>query len=492
MNIDQFFRGWTYSVSREFTIPAGQPFPYAPNGKQAWGDEVKKLTFATDPVANPEPDMPEAHAASTSCDGKSLAVAVKNEVYIYGTDTWECVNILSGHTERIAGVQFNPSDPSVLISSEMGNYMASNGEPLIVVWDIARESPNAVIQPESNDREGDEKILAPIDRPTSNNEPANIRARVSGRLVSGFEYNVFSPSGKWMAYMPGREPDSKYGAHPPGKPPKIESWDVAICSTLAYDSPTILHGHTDIIQWIGWSPDESLIGTVSWDGTIRIWDAITGQEKLMFATDTQNWTGGFSPDSSHFAATSGDGTLHIYSLEDGSTHWELKEKKHNWAWKRALAWHPNGEWLALGSQYGVLQLLDVKNKQILQERVLKAPARVVDDDREEMDDAFTVFNEVTHIEFLAGGDKLAFWTYGDGSADIIDLKEQAKWRFARGGTDDGSGADDWRDEDGFVMTRSGLGAVFWEDTSKDQVMLASIDNDGVRIWSTLKAPKVLT
>jgi WD40 repeat protein len=72
-------------------------------------------------------------------------------------------------------------------------------------------------------------------------------------------------------------------------------------------------------MWTGFSPGETMIATVAWDQTIRIWDARCGHQKYKSDTNGQNWTWGFSPDAKRFAGTCGDGTFYVYSLDAGAT-----------------------------------------------------------------------------------------------------------------------------------------------------------------------------
>lgn len=234
---------------------------------------------------------------------------------------------------------------------------------------------------------------------------------------------------------------------------------------------------------MAWSPDESTLATVAWDGTIRTWDADTGEQLRKFETNHQNWTGAFSPDSKYLAATDGTGNVWIYDLtsDDNSVYWKFNtgEKRR---WRRAVAWHPNGKLLAVGGELsGELLLLDVDAKQLVQERLLSTRESKVDN--EEVRPVMKSNFGVTQVQFVEGGRKIAFWTCADASIEVYDFERYKKWRFARGGTEDGPHAEKWRDEKGKVTSEWGHGMLAWENKERGLLGLASIDFDGVRIWS---------
>jgi WD40 repeat protein len=295
--------------------------------------------------------------------------------------------------------------------------------------------------------------------------------QISGRLLGRPLTSPFSPSGKWMAYRSGGYALAD----------KNTAWDVKVCNTDNFQHRFTLEGHTDNIPWIGWSPDESLIGTVSWDQSFRIWDAKTGKAIHVFHTDGQNWIGAFSPDSKYFAATCGTGSLHIYCLADGSTYWTHQAGGFD-QWRRALDWHPSGRWLALGTRdIGKLQFFDVQNKMLRMERTLSTAESKPD--KEELRDMMGGYLELSQVQFLDQGNKITLWAYGDNSVEVYDLAQGKKWRFARGGTEDGPRAGEWRDNEGKVTSGNGFGMLTWQNSQTGVHMFASLDFDGIRIWS---------
>jgi WD40 repeat protein len=338
-----------------------------------------------------------------------------------------------------------------------------------------------------------------IERIIKKHTAANLR-KICGRLATSFQSQPISPSGKYLIYMPGQHPRSN----------GCDKWEVRIYSMSTHEDLFTLgplNGHTDAIMWTGYSPDETMIATVAWDKSMRIWDATTGQEKYKFATDGQNWTGCFSPNSKRFAGTCGDGTLYVYSLEDGSTLF-----KQNWrsSWLRALDWAPDSNVLAVGGEGyewkpGGLILYDVDSKEIRQERILSTEAMRLEP--EEKKHVGGKWLEPYAVKFVDGGRKVVVLTSGDGGIETYDLESWEKWRFARPGIDppfDDEPEEKEEDEENEStqelvskkqpkeravgtdfdnpLAHGGYKMAVWEDKKKGTIFYASMDGDAVRIW----------
>jgi WD40 repeat protein/predicted Ser/Thr protein kinase len=67
----------------------------------------------------------------------------------------------------------------------------------------------------------------------------------------------------------------------------------------------VLHGHTSYVYPVAYSPDGAWIASGSWDGTVRLWDARTGEPCAVLRHPVAVWTLAFSPDGT-WLATGGD------------------------------------------------------------------------------------------------------------------------------------------------------------------------------------------
>ncbi|CVK95169.1 related to serine/threonine-protein kinase pkwA [Fusarium mangiferae] len=455
---DQFLKDWRYAIKQDFTTSQGNPFPYAENGKQQWDDEIKKVTLERQP-----------HTGSVSSNGKYLALGIDHFIHIIDTQSWNTIAVLRGHTNKVEALAFRTDRSDVLVSSEEQVYDDSgNSEPpKIILWNIEEEKSaprlsddqvrnasqaalsaaadklaEAGINLSKDELRHLDVTLGPAVSRTVSKHIAASKMTIEGRLQSALGSQIFSPSGSWMTYLPGESPVSNGD----------DSWDIQIVSSDDLSKGLVLKGHTDVVMWTGWSLDESVFASVSWDESIRIWDAITGEQKYKFKTEGQNWAGVFSPDSSYFAATDGLSNVWVYSLADGGQHWVYKGQRSD-RWRRTLAWHPTNPWLAVGGESnGELLLLDISKKILLQKRLFSTDACPVDkESRDMMED----FAGTLETRFFDGGNKLAVWAFGDWSIEVYDLKQEVKWRFARGGTEDGPNAGKWRNEQGKVTSKGG-------------------------------------
>ncbi len=499
----QFRQDWRYAVEQEFATSDGQPFPYAPGGHQGWGDEIAKI---------PLQDASEGYISS---DGSRMAIAAGEDVHVFDTKTQKTIGILKAHMTAVSDIAFQPNNADILLTSSpdistwTGGKVEVEEDAVIIVWrldehtlaatpettvgsSVARTSAAAALDqlvqagiefgPE--EREELEKLIAPSIQRMVTKHALESKTRIHGRLQTFSGSSVFSPSGRSMVYLPGNAPMSN----------DVAQWDMCICHTENMLTPVLtLSGHTDNIIWTGWNHDESLFASASWDSTVRVWNAATGAPVHVFRTGDgcQNWTAAFSPDSKYLAVAEGTTRLHIYNLvgrdgaakadSDDEAYWVFRGQKECDGTHRTLAWHPNGTWLAVGKDQGdELLLLDVGRRTVLQRRALSTAAARVD--REELRRMLAHYPGVGQVRFADAGRKLVAWTDGDDSIEVYDLVREHKWRFGRGGTEDGvPGADAWRDEHGKVTSPSGTGMLVWE--REGELCMASLDGDAIRFWS---------
>jgi WD40 repeat protein len=489
---EQFYKDWRYSVKKDFTAPSGEPVQYAQDGLRIWGSEVHRIPFPKPP-----------NGASVNSDGSLLAIAVEDDIYIHDTVDFNQVLVLKGHVSAVDAFAFQPGNPKLLVSSAQNNRAGSTPtEPSILIWDLDEVQSHPIMAPgeilriacqatdtvvenllyaqppvelSSAEEESLTSAIEPvISRIIKTHNVAN-QKNLLGRLQTSFQSEIFSPSGKYLIYLPGKRP--KFNSS--------DVWDVRIYSMTTHEDILTLTGHTDALMWSGYSPNENMIGTIALDQSMRIWDAKSGQLKFKFDTNGQNWTGGFSPDSEKFAGTCGNSTFYVYSMIDGATLVQHKPETTS-GWMRALSWSTESKVVAVGVGHGRTGpgrffLYDVEKKEITQERILSTDACLV---APELRGVLGSYLECHAVRFVDGGRKVTVLTSGDGGIETYDLKTWEKWRFARPGIDPetGVGKDSGEKDNGDALINSGYRMTVWEDHNREKIWFASMDGDAVRIW----------
>ncbi|MFT5326609.1 MAG: serine/threonine protein kinase [Planctomycetaceae bacterium] len=113
----------------------------------------------------------------------------------------------------------------------------------------------------------------------------------------------------------------------------------------------VFRGHTGSISSLSISADGRRVLSGSWDKTMRLWDAQTGESIREFHGHTEGIGGvALSPDGRRAASGAGhlyrDATLRIWDVDTGRSLHEFAGHAHN---IMAVAWAPNGEFLITSS-----------------------------------------------------------------------------------------------------------------------------------------------
>jgi WD40 repeat protein len=130
---------------------------------------------------------------------------------------------------------------------------------------------------------------------------------------------------------------------------------------LCHSDLLTLKGHSNQVNSVAFSPDGKRLASGCWDGTVKLWDAATGQEIHTFRGHGHYVTSvAFSPDAKRLASAGHDRTVRLW---DTATGQEVLTLKGHTDWVTSVAFSPDGKRLASGSNDGVVKLWDTATGQ---------------------------------------------------------------------------------------------------------------------------------
>jgi WD40 repeat protein/tetratricopeptide (TPR) repeat protein/tRNA A-37 threonylcarbamoyl transferase component Bud32 len=305
---------WDVSTGQEGLTLRGhtnfvQGVAFSPDGRLASaGDGTVRVW---DPATGRETltlhgDLGSGGEVAFSPDGRRLAscggeIGQPGEVKVWDAATGNVVHTLRGHTGEVLSVAFSP-DGSRLAS--LGGKRYRSGE--VKVWDAAN---------------GQEIFSLPV-------------------LISHRHGMAFSPDGQHLASATANG---------------LKVWDVATRREV------LTLKDTSLIDGVAFSPDRRRLAGASFDDTVQVWDAATGNVVHTLRGHTQPVLGvAFSPDSRRLASCGGAGISKPGEVKvwDAASGQELLTLHGHTEAVNRVAFSPDGRRLASASNDRTVKVWD--------------------------------------------------------------------------------------------------------------------------------------
>lgn len=248
-------------------------------------------------------------------------------------------------------------------------------------------------------------------------------------------------------------------------------------------SPRTIKAHRKLVRWVGYSPDGKSLATASFDGSLQIRDAASGELKMPLAGHLKKaYWGSFSNDGRTFASGGEDAVVRVWQLDTGRVRKELRGHLSA-AWTGVVT--PDGSRIVSGGTDSMVFVWDITLGKAERSFRHSAPIWWLDVSSDSRFIAVTSDDGKVTLYNLATGQE--FSTFGDHKGGIFCVEISADDRLIATAGADGR-AKIWSSENGELMhTLPQFGAVYTVAFSPNGNLLATGGADySVRLWNVDK------